>query len=151
MESKGGMQRLFNSQWTIDDIQITYLYKGRNFCQPHHSKTKKHKWGKICPIFLYFWQKGLEWLCPSSTGPHKDTIFAECSTVKLGDKERLNKEQLGIKEFLSSWEMLEHGVSEREIIKISKKGTLENVWTHFGILHKKGSPEFIIVVFHNFL
>ena len=48
----------------------------------------------------------------SSIGPQRTSVidfFAECSAVKLDDKQRLNKEQSGVKEFLPSWEMLKFG------------------------------------------
>ena len=31
-----------------------------------------------------------------------------------------------------------------------KKWTLENFWTHFGVLHYKQSPEFMIPAFHDY-
>ena len=56
------------------------------------------------------------------------------STIKLGIKELLNKEQIGFKELFSDYqpfytinpllnkEMSKLGISEHEIVKISKKG-----------------------------
>ena len=31
-----------------------------------------------------------------------------------------------------------------------KKWTFENSWTHFGVLHYKQSPEFMIPAFHDY-
>ena len=53
--------------------------------------------------------------------------FAYChrpafaTTVKLGNKECFDKEQIGVKELFSIKKMPQLGVSEHAIVKISKK------------------------------
>jgi hypothetical protein len=89
-------------------------------------------------------------IIPQSESELSD-IFIIATTVKLGDKEQVDKEQLGVKELFTDYlhiinlllekevlpilEMLKLVVSELEIVKIIKKrGTLEIFWTNFGIL-----------------
>ena len=68
------------------------------------------------------------------------------STVKLGDKERFDKEQIGVKELFTDYQpfytinqlellpiykMPKLGVSEHEIVKINKKGDFRIYFDQF--------------------
>ena len=74
-------------------------------------------------------------------------------TVKLGDKERFDKEQIGVmelftdyqtfytinllldKELLPIFKMPKLGLVNTRLCKLAKKGALEIFMTNFGVLH----------------
>ena len=86
------------------------IYTKEEIFVSHTIQKPKNINGAKYASFLFYivGRKG----CPSSIGPQRTSVidfFAECSAVKLDDKQRLNKEQSGVKEFLPSWEMLKFG------------------------------------------
>ena len=59
-------------------------------------------------------------------------------TVKLGDKERFDKEQIGVKELLKIQKMPKLGITQLKIMKIGKKrGLQKNFGPILGFYTKK--------------
>ena len=106
--------------------------------QFNYGKVSK---GKNCGVF-----ENSRLLCVGSKMFNRLNIcfFQKFTTVKLGNKERFDKEQIGIKELIMDYQtfytinllldkellpiqkMSKLGIKEHEIVKISKKRGLQN-------------------------
>ena len=138
-------------------IQIALLFKVTLINKVHMNNYQSHP--LFCSVILSNKSNPL-----LGIGIHRFQQYSQ-----RGDKERFDKEQISVKElftdyqpfytinllldFLPIQKMTKLGVSEQEIVKISKKkGTLEIFWTNFGALRLKEFPKFMIHVFcENFL